>query len=104
MIFNVLRRDIEIIVDELERSYRYVLSCFPQRRPGPLLLVGGGSGMRNLDRYIAERVGLEVRIPTLEAHETGNLRFDQVASALREPISSFACAVGLSLAGEGSNG
>lgn len=100
MIYNVLRRDLDAMQQELERSYRYVLTCYPQRRPGPLILTGGGACMPNLGSLFAERLGIEVLVPTLEAAPgAAALDFSPVAGRLRDPIPCYACAIGLSLCG-----
>ena len=98
MIYNVLRGDLEAVLDELERSYRYVLRSYAPRQPGPLLLVGGGAGMRNLDDWLAGRLGIDVVTPTLrgQPHFDG-IDLSRVAGTLREPANGFACAIGLAL-------
>ena len=99
MICNVIREDLEVMVGELERSYRYALQCFPGRRPGPLILTGGGAGMQNLDALLAEKLGIEVVVPTVgQQGVTGRLDFRLVRDQLPEPISGFACAIGLAVA------
>lgn len=103
MIYNVLRRDLDAMQQELERSYRYVLTCYAQRRPGPLILTGGGACMPNLAGLFAERLGIEVIVPSLDA-ENGpvGLDFEPVAHRVRDPIACYACAIGLSI-GEGTD-
>lgn len=99
MIYNVLRTDLDLILDELERSYRYVLQCFPQRKPGPLILTGGGANMRNLDALFSERLGIEVVVPSLEDRRVAQrLDFDLVNTQNCEPMCNFACAIGLAVA------
>lgn len=99
MIYNVLRADIDAIIGEVERSYRYVLQCFRQRRPGPLILAGGGASMFNLDALLAERLGIEVIVPACENSEAlAALHVDAVAGQTREPLTVFACAIGLAIA------
>lgn len=98
MIFNTLRGDIDGIVAEIERSYRYVLSSFPTRPPGPLMLVGGGAAMPNLAELLAHRLGIIVRRPDAAAAWS---RLEAPAAALgtREPLAAFAGAIGLAMAG-----
>ena len=99
MIFDALRADLESISAEIERSYRYVLQCFPKRRPGSLILSGGGSGMRGLDLMLAERLGIEVIEPTLERmRDHAQLDLAALGDRLREPFGNFACAIGLAIA------
>lgn len=100
MIYSVLRRDLDTMQQELERSYRYVLSCYAQRRPGPLILTGGGACMPNLADLFAERLGIEAIVPTLDdAQQPAGLDFSPVMSRVRDPIPCYACAIGLSLSG-----
>ncbi len=96
MIFNVLRMDLDGIIVEVERSYRYVLQCFPGRSAGPLILTGGGGAMLNLDALLRERLGIQVFAPDPAGEGgTGFLACDRIAGQLRESLGSFACAIGL---------
>lgn len=98
MIFNVLRDDLDAVVAELERSYKYAIRCFSDRPCGPLLLVGGGAGMKNLSSLLTEKLGIEVVVPTPEdAGEHCQLDFTPVAGNLREPLAEYASAIGLSI-------
>ena len=100
MIYNVLRSDLNAILGEVERTYRYVLQCYSGRQPGPLMLTGGGAAMHNLDRLIADQLGIEVTAPsTVNGTRLGQLDVSPVIHNIREPISSFACAIGLAMSG-----
>ena len=98
MVYNVLRDDLENIISELERSYRYVLNCFPQRQPGPLILTGGGANLKNLDELLSSRLGIKTIIPTTETNNI-NQRIDlsNTGQLTREPIANFAGAIGLAI-------
>ncbi len=98
MVYNVLRDDLENIISELERSYRYVLNCFPRRQPGPLILTGGGANLKNLDELLSTRLGIETIIPTAETNNI-NQRLDlsNAGQLTREPITNFASAIGLAI-------
>lgn len=105
MIYNVLRRDLDGMIEEIERSYQYVLRCYAPRQPGPLLLVGGGAETRNLTEMLTERLGIDVRVPFIDDElNLGGIDCTQVAGKLREPIHSYASAIGLALASEATDG
>jgi len=74
MIFNVLRADLEEMGAEIERSYRYVMNCFPGRTTGPIVLAGAGGALRGLDRWLADRLGVEVLLP--DRHTPQECRLD----------------------------
>jgi Tfp pilus assembly PilM family ATPase len=98
MIYSVLRADLDTIVGEVERSYRYVMQCFPRHRTGPLILVGGGANLRNVDALLADKLGIAVVVPALpSAGEASGLDFEPVREQLREPLSNYACAIGLAI-------
>lgn len=105
MIYNVLRRDLNGMIGEIERSYQYILRCYSPRQPGPLLLVGGGAETRNLADMLADRLGIDARVPTVDDEmNLGGIDCTQVASKMREPIHAFAGAIGLALISEASDG
>lgn len=98
MIYNVLRDDLDSVIAELERSYKYAIRCFSDRPCGPLLLVGGGAGMKNICSLLTEKLGIEVVVPTCEdAGGQCQLDFSAVASHLRDPLAQYAAAIGLSI-------
>ncbi|NOS99476.1 MAG: pilus assembly protein PilM [Phycisphaerales bacterium] len=95
LIFNSLRTDLDAAAGEIERSYEYVLRCYPDRNPGELLLVGGGCTMKGLAKHLAERLGIVVdRLSGIVAGADPVL---SVAPHQRGSIDAFACAMGLSL-------
>lgn len=98
MIYNALRRDLDAMVDELERSYRYVMRSYPQRQLGPLLLVGGGAQLQNLDQWLTQRLGVPVVTPTFgNQPQMDGIDLSRVATGVRDPGHAFACAIGLAL-------
>lgn len=98
MIYNVLREDLDGVITELERSYKYVLRCFADRPCGPLLLVGGGAGMKNLPSLLTEKLGIDVLVPTAEgAGECCQIDFAPVSNQTCGPLAEFASAIGLSI-------
>jgi Tfp pilus assembly PilM family ATPase len=98
MIFNAVRGDIDGIVAEIERSYRYVLSSFPTRPPGPLLLVGGGAAMPHFAELISDRLGISVKAPDYASAGPG-LDASSLSGRVREPLACYAGAIGLALGG-----
>ncbi len=70
MIYNILRSDLEGVVGEIERSYEYVMRCYPELPAGGLLLVGGGADLKGLCTYLSKQLGVEVRSLT-EVGSTG---------------------------------
>jgi Tfp pilus assembly PilM family ATPase len=61
MLAGVLRKELQPIAVEIKRSYEYALSCYPQRRAGDLILVGGGAALPHLDRFLQGLLGIAVR-------------------------------------------
>lgn len=61
LLFGALRNALKELAAEIKRSYEYVLSCYPRNRAADLVLVGGGSAMRNLPRYLGDVLGIPVR-------------------------------------------
>lgn len=101
MIYNILRTDIDAIVAEIERSYRYVLQGYMGRRPGPLYLTGGGAAMKGIDVVLSEKIGVEVIVPSpRHCEESGRLDVGTMRSQLREPLANFGCAIGLAVAAD----
>jgi Tfp pilus assembly PilM family ATPase len=48
IILELLRSELELIINEIERSYEYVMRCYPERGAAGLLVVGGGADMKGL--------------------------------------------------------
>ncbi len=97
MILGILRDDLQRLCLEMERSYEYVLQCFPAHTPGDLIMVGGGALLKGLSGYLAGRLGIEVMpVSQCPAPET-----QAVMRGLPSNTSLEVCAVacGLSLQG-----
>ena len=89
------------VLEEIERSYQYVLRCYAPRPPGPLLMVGGGAETRNLSALLGGRLGIDVRVPVIdEQNFVGQIDCSLVAAKVREPVHTFASAIGLALISE----
>lgn len=58
--FGVLRDVLQKLVREITKSYSYVLSGYAERKPGELLLTGGGARMPHLDEFLGEHLGLGI--------------------------------------------
>ncbi len=61
LILGAVRADLNEIAAEIKRSYEYVLSCYPGRCAGDLVLCGGGSALRNLPEFLGKALGIPVR-------------------------------------------
>lgn len=98
MIYNVLRDELVGIVEELERSYKYVIRCFNDRPCGPLMLVGGAASMHNLSDLLTSKLGIEVIVPSVEnAGSHCQFDFSQLRDQVREPLPEYAAAIGLAV-------
>ena len=95
IIRNVLRPELEPLCQEIERSYRYALQCYPDHASGELLLAGGGSEIRNLASFFAERLGIAVC--TASERWTAVLPASVGGLAGRAMPGVLACAVGLAV-------
>lgn len=104
LIFSVLRTDLDEMIGELERSYRYVLQCFARRRPGPLLLVGGGAALGGLDALLQQRLGVPAYVPG--RYEPQHTQLDLSACTRTSPTAAaeHACAIGLAIPPEAAHG
>ena len=97
LILGILRSDVQRMSLELERSYEYVLQCYPTHTPGALILVGGGARMNGLDQYLAGQLGIE----SLPVSRCASRETESLISGLRGHDSLEICALacGLSLQG-----
>ena len=101
-LLGALRNELRCVVSEIERSYEYVLSCYPQHRAGSLILVGGGAAMRNLPEFFNDALSVPVARASdylnrdRQAGLTGSCRvtFD---AGKPEEMDEFAVAIGLAL-------
>ncbi|MHC4609573.1 MAG: hypothetical protein ACYS7M_04420 [Planctomycetota bacterium] len=98
MIFAALSTELDRIAREVERSYEYALQCYPQRKAADLILSGGSAALRNLDAYLAQRLGIPVaRAEAYLAHSDSLLCGDGAALRLRESLAAYLGAVGLAI-------
>lgn len=93
MIYSVLKPNLDGLAREIERSYAYVLQSYPNRTAGTLLLLGGGAGMKNLDCFLGDRLG--IRVTDVETFRSED-RID-CSAAGTEHLGSLACAIGLAI-------
>jgi Tfp pilus assembly PilM family ATPase len=101
LIFAALRPDLDRISAEVERSYEYVLQCYPGRAAADLILAGGGAALKKLENYLANRLGISVRCADAYLEDSGSaLRIDPTLGRMRQPISTYLGAVGLAISPE----
>lgn len=93
MIYSILKPKLDGLAREIERSYAYVLQTYPNRTAGPLLLLGAGAGMKNLDCFLGDRLG--IRVTDAEAFRSED-RIDFSVAGV-ERLGSLACAIGLAI-------
>ncbi|MBN1513969.1 MAG: pilus assembly protein PilM [Phycisphaerae bacterium] len=105
MLHAVLRTELESLASQLERSYAYVLQYYPQSAAGGLLLTGGGAALPNLDRYLAGKLGIDVRAAAF-APDSGSaiLKDARPAELQKVPLPELAVAVGLAIPAEAAHG
>jgi Tfp pilus assembly PilM family ATPase len=95
ILHNALRSELRGLAAEIKRCYEYVLSCYPKRRAGDLVLVGGGATARNLPDFFSDALAIPVRRASSYLGEEGcRLRTDSDSAA---PLEVYATAVGLAL-------
>jgi Tfp pilus assembly PilM family ATPase len=102
IIGKVLGPEIERVAAEIERSYEYVMQCYPDRHAGHLMLAGAASALKNLHHCLARRLGIEVN--TAESFRNApesRLTIGTAADRLREPLGAYLNAVGLAVFQEG---
>ena len=97
MVLGALRRDLTDLAGEIKRSYEYVMRCYPGKRAGELVLVGGGSRLRNLPEFLSDALGIDVQLPSAYL---GDAACRLVAPANGVPPPEF-CAAAIGLAMEG---
>lgn len=92
---GILRADLNTMAAEVKRSYEYVLSCYPSRRAGGLLLVGGGAALRNLPEFLTNALGIPVhRAADCATREESRL---DIAGCNADVIDGFAVSLGLAI-------
>ena len=93
MIYSALKPNLDILTREIERSYAYVLQSYPDRCAGPLLLLGAGAAMKNLDCFLRDRLG--IRVTDAETFRSEDrINFSTTGT---EHLGSLACAIGLAI-------
>jgi len=105
LLHTVLRAELETLASQIERSYAYVLQYYPRSAAGGLLLTGGGAALPNLDRYLARKLGIDVRAAAFEP-DPGPTRLKDArpADLQKIPLSELAVAVGLAIPTEATHG
>ncbi|MCC7292050.1 MAG: hypothetical protein IT449_08330 [Phycisphaerales bacterium] len=99
ILFGALRGSLGRLVTEIERSYSYVLSCYPAAKPLDLLMTGGGASMRGLMGFLGESLGIGVRsLGEGGSAEECRLSFGH-ASGGAASCDRFSTAIGLALEG-----
>jgi len=98
-LISLLRPNLEKLATEVERSfafYREKEQCAPVEL---LLLLGGGSSLKNLAKYLNESLGIPVRLgnPLMAFPSSG----PSLLSDEPEAVHSFASALGAALASPG---
>ncbi len=95
IVLGAIRADLHDIASEVKRSYEYVLSCYPGRHAGDLMLVGGGAAMRNLPGFLADALGIAVHKASDYLGEPScRLMF---ASGKRHRVEQVASAIGAAI-------
>ncbi len=98
MILSALRPELNRIVGEVERSYEYVLQCYPGRKAADLILAGGGSSLKGLARHLADRLGIGVAGPEAYLHAEGcRLSVNPSVTRRRDPLAVWLAAIGLAI-------
>ncbi len=107
IIRNILREELDTLCAEIERSYRYALQCYPDHRVSELILMGGGSELRDLDGYLKERLGIAVhaavkrgRPAATDSGGAGTFLTAAEAAAGRYSLGALCGAIGLALPAE----
>ncbi len=95
MIQNILSHDLNQTAQEIERSYEYVMRCYPERNADELILVGGGAATIGLDRFLAQKLGIKVR--SLDSIIRDQPSALTVAAHIRESLDPYAAAIGLAI-------
>ncbi len=98
IIGSYLRRDLHDLTSEVGRSYEYILSSFPKREAGDLVLVGCGACVRGVSEFLAQGLGIEARLASAYLNTPGcRLQF---RSANNLPLEMIGLAVGLAIEDE----
>jgi Tfp pilus assembly PilM family ATPase len=106
MILNVLRRELDDLASQIERSYAYALQCYAHCSASELMLWGGGAELKCVDTFFGDRLGITVRRVTDVVDQAKNGRVVDARSTarVRIPLTELACAVGLALPPDSGDG
>jgi type IV pilus assembly protein PilM len=81
----------DAIADEVETALAYAAHRYPQLQPGDVVLSGGGAAIPGIDKHVAKRVTIEVRVgrpaDSLTFHPS---RADQALSPVYLPAVGLA--------------
>jgi Tfp pilus assembly PilM family ATPase len=95
LLMGALRGELNELAGEIKRSYEYVLSSYPGRRAGDLVLVGGGASMPNLAELLSGTLGITVRsASSYQSDPHCRMRF---GAPVRGTLEEFATAIGLAV-------
>ncbi len=95
LLVGALRGELNEMAGEIKRSYEYVLSSYPGRRAGDLVLVGGGAGMPNLAELLSGILGITVRsASSYRDHPRCRIQFGVQS---RGTLEEYATAIGLAV-------
>jgi Tfp pilus assembly PilM family ATPase len=101
MMRGALRPQLQNVTMQIERSYAYVLQCYAKSSAGELVLAGGGSALKGLAEYLADKLGIPVRRGEDLLGEAGSrLRDGRPESERRVPLGELAGAIGLAIGTE----
>lgn len=97
VLHRALRDELTDLIEEIKRSFEYVISCHPGRELGGLVLAGRGARTPGLVDCLGRELGIEVR----SASQHAALAPDRFAcgGAWARQMETIAVAVGLALGG-----
>jgi len=96
ILLATVRSELKELASEVKRSYEYVLSCYPRRSVGDLILVGGGAVMRNLPEFLSAALGIPVRRASGYLDGDG-YRLRCTAVGQQQRLEVLALAIGLAI-------
>jgi type IV pilus assembly protein PilM len=93
MLLKALKPALTNLAAEIKRVYEYVLSCYPDRQAGDLILTGGSARLTHLPEHLAESLGIPVRRVS-DYVETPGSRL-QYHARQHDTLEYFGLAIGL---------
>lgn len=94
-IYKSIEPIIQIISDEVIRTFNFFRTQLPDSVPSKVVLVGDGAKLKKLDLYISKKVGVEtLRVDPLLKIEIGRRIKDDVA---KSSMVGYTVAIGLGL-------